>query len=179
MSGNLKPNLNDDVSHMKDLVHGIGTAMLTTCDEHGAIHSRPMMPQEIDENGDLWFFTATDTAKVSEIHENSKVNVNFALNEQNKFVSICGVGRIIKDPKKIQELWKPQNEKWFPKGMKDSHLALLKIEVESCEYWEGNHSIKQTMVELAKSLIHGKHLDLSKASQDATSENHGKLDFAG
>ncbi|RYD97139.1 MAG: pyridoxamine 5'-phosphate oxidase, partial [Sphingobacteriales bacterium] len=32
-------------------------SMLTTLDESGALHSRPMAMMDIEFDGDLWFFT--------------------------------------------------------------------------------------------------------------------------
>ncbi|HEY6659689.1 MAG TPA: pyridoxamine 5'-phosphate oxidase family protein, partial [Pyrinomonadaceae bacterium] len=69
----------DNLQKIRDMVKDIDFCMLTTVDEQGDLHSRPMSANgEIDPNGDLWFFTSVSSHKVSEIEKLPKVNVSFA-----------------------------------------------------------------------------------------------------
>ena len=46
---------------------------------------------------------------------------------------------------------------WFPKGLDDPELALLKVTVEKAEYWDSPSSAVVHLVGLAKALVTGKH----------------------
>jgi general stress protein 26 len=47
----------DDLQKLREMVKDIDFCMLTTVDEEGNLHSRPMSVNgEIDTDGDLWFF---------------------------------------------------------------------------------------------------------------------------
>ena len=46
----------DDLEKLRDLIKDIDFCMLTTVDEDGYLHSRPMSSNgEIDRDGDIWF----------------------------------------------------------------------------------------------------------------------------
>jgi general stress protein 26 len=58
----------DALQKLRDMVKDIDFRMLTTMDENGDLHSRPMSANgEIDVNGDLWFFAGVSSHKVSEV----------------------------------------------------------------------------------------------------------------
>ena len=96
----------DDLEKLRDLIKEIDFCMLTTVDEDGDLYSRPMSSNgEIDRDGDIWFFTNSSSHKVSEIARLPKVNVSFADTENQRYVSVSGTGQLIRDQKKIEELW--------------------------------------------------------------------------
>ena len=129
-----------EIKKLAAIIKSIKFAMLTTVEEDGTMHSRPMATQEIDFDGDLWFFTRADSIKVSETNRHQQVNVAFADPEKNKFVSASGLGALVRDPKKIEELWKPVYKTFFPGGLEDPEIALLKVTVQWAEYWDSASS---------------------------------------
>jgi len=68
----------EGVKKLAELIKDIDIAMLTTVDEDGTLRSRPMSTQEVEFDGDLWFLTSDDTAKVGEISRENRVNVSYA-----------------------------------------------------------------------------------------------------
>ena len=57
----------DEVATVARLIKDARFAMLTTVGEGGALVSRPMGVQDVDFDGDLWFFADADSHKVHEI----------------------------------------------------------------------------------------------------------------
>jgi general stress protein 26 len=52
----------EDLDKLRAMIKDIDFCMLTTIDQQGDPHSRPMSSNgDIDPNGDLWFFTAAAT----------------------------------------------------------------------------------------------------------------------
>ncbi len=125
-----------EIGKLAEMMKGIRFAMLTTVEEDGSLHSRPMAVQDVEFDGDLWFFTSAHTPKVDEAEHHRQVNVAFSDPDKNKYISAAGRARLIRDKNKIEELWKPIYKTFFPKGLEDPELALLKIEVEKAEYWD-------------------------------------------
>ena len=79
------------------LIKDIDFCMLTTIDEQGEPHSRPMSSNgDIDPSGDLWFFTGASSHKVSEVSRLPKVNVSFADPKNQQYVSVTGVARVVR-----------------------------------------------------------------------------------
>ncbi len=82
-----------DFQKLREMIKEIDFCMLTTLDENGDLHSRPMsLNSEVDQEGNLWFFTSADSHKVSELTRTPKCNASFAKPEDNRFVSITGKG---------------------------------------------------------------------------------------
>ena len=123
------------IAKLRELINDIDIAMLTTVDEDGTLRSRPMGTQKAEFDGDLWFLTAVDTAKVDEIQQESRVNVSYAKPDKNRFVSVSGTATLIYDKAKIDEFWDPIYKVYFPEGKDDPKLRLLKVNVEKAEYW--------------------------------------------
>lgn len=153
----------DDLEKLRELVKDIDFCMLTTIDEAGDMHSRPMSANgEIDPNGNLWFFTGASSHKVSEIESAPKVNVSFADPKNQHYVSITGSAQLVRDRQKIDELWKPEFKMWFPEGKDDPEVALLKISLEKAEYWDSPSSTIGYALSFVSSLLTGKQPDFGE-----------------
>ena len=150
----------DDLQKLRTLVKDIDFCMLTTVDESGDLHSRPMSVNgDIDSDGDLWFFTSASSHKVNEIAKLPKVNVSFADPDNQHYVSISGTAQLVRDRKKIDELWKPEFKMWFPKGKEDPDVALLQVNMEKAEYWDSPSSTIGFVLNFVSSLVTGKEAD--------------------
>lgn len=143
---------------LHDLIKDIRFAMLTTVEEDGTLRSRPMATQEFEFDGDLWFFTAAHAPKVDEVQHNQHVNVSYAEPKDQKYVSVSGTAQLVRDRAKIEELWNPLFKAWFPQGLDDPELALLKVSVEKAEYWDSPSSKVVRLVGFAKALLTGKQI---------------------
>jgi len=153
----------DNLQKIREMVKDIDFCMLTTVDEKGDMHSRPMSANgDIDPNGDLWFFTGSSSHKVSEIEKLPKVNVSFADPENQHYVSITGKAQLVRDRNKIDELWKPEFKMWFPEGKEDPEIALLRISLEKAEYWDSPSSTIGYALSFVSSLVTGKEPDFGE-----------------
>lgn len=150
---------NDGIAKLAELIEGIQFAMLTTIDEEGMLRSRPMTTQQTTFDGDLWFFTCGTSPKAYEIATERRVNVSFAAPEDHRYVSISGIARIVRDRAKMEELWNPAYKAWFPKGLDDPDIALLKIDAEKAEYWDSPSSTMVQIFGFVKALATGQQYD--------------------
>jgi general stress protein 26 len=150
-----KAAANQDVKKLGELIKDIKFAMLTTVEPDGSLHSRPMATQEVDFDGDLWFFTGASTAKVDEVRHDQHVNVSYAEPGDNTFVSVSGKATVVRDRAKAKELWNPVYKAWFPKGLDDPDLALLKVSVEKAEFWDSPSSKVVQLLGFAKAIATG------------------------
>ena len=131
---------------LRELMDGINYGMLTTIDA-GSLRSRPMAVLKPEEfNGELWFFTRASSHKVDEVEREHHVNVSFAEPKHNRYVSVSGLAQLVRDRRKNEHYWNPAYKAWFPDGLDDPDLALLKVDVDQAEYWD---SPKSSMVHIA------------------------------
>jgi general stress protein 26 len=129
-------NREADIARLGAMINDMRVAMLTTATHDGTLHSRPMATQQAEFDGDLWFFTRSNSGKVEEVQDDQHVNVSYADAGDNRYVSIAGTASIVRDRAKIEELWNPLHQAWFPKGLEDPELALIKVCVEQAAYWD-------------------------------------------
>lgn len=151
-----KPQKNEKMEKVRDMVADIRIAMMTTVDEQGNLVSRPMAALQFDEEGNVWFFTKRSSPKVDQIeHNEQRVNVAFASVSDADYVSISGTANEVDDRAKINELWNPQAKAWFPNGKDDPELTLLKVHTQMAEYWDANDSTMVRLFQQAKAALTG------------------------
>ena len=147
----------DDLQKIRELIKDIDFCMLTTVDENGDLHSRPMSSNgDVDDDGDIWFFTNASSHKVTEIQKLPKVNVSFADPDDQRYISVSGTAQIVRDRAKIDEFWKPEFKIWFHEGKGDPEIALLRVNLEKAEYWDSPSSTIGYALSFVSSLVTGK-----------------------
>lgn len=148
---------NSAVRHLHELVRGIQFAMLTTTSETGlGLRSRPMTLQKADgADGDFWFFVGKSSAPARDVVLNPQVNLAFSDPAKNTYVSVSGEAELILDRAKARELWSPAFQAWFPKGIDDPELMLLRVRVHTADYWDAPAGKLTQLAGLAKSLMTG------------------------
>jgi general stress protein 26 len=142
--------------------------MFTTQDEQGRLVSHPMINQQIDEEGVLWFFASDQSSIAHHIALNPEVNISFVRAEESLYVSVSGNAEEIKDRAMIRKMWSPELITWFPEGEDDPHLSLIKVTVHAAEYWDTEANKMLQLFKLAKAMMTG---DTPKADSNA----HGKV----
>ena len=145
---------------VKELVKDARIAMVTTMTGDGRHVSRPMAVQDVEFDGDLWFFAYANSDLVEQIGSNPQVNVAFSDSDQHNWVSVTGAAQRVDDRAKAAELWNPMLKAWFPDGLDTPELTLVKVQTESAEYWAAAHSSKVvTLLGYAKAAVTGKTPD--------------------
>lgn len=119
-----------------EIIEDIGVCMLTSINQIGGLHSRPMYVQEIDEDGSLWFFTSSKSNLMEEINKIPIVNVTFSAFGKDKFLSATALACEAYDPEKMKELWTPALEVWFKDGVETKDITLLRLDLQDIEYWD-------------------------------------------
>ncbi len=148
----LKPHEFDE---LKDKIKDIRIAMLTTQEDDGDFHSRPMATHAVEEDGTMWFFTYESSNKVQEIRQNERVSLTFSDTGAETYVSTSGVAEVVANKTKIDALWNDGLKAWFPNGKNDPNIRLLKVRVHQGEYWDRPGGKMVTLFEMAKAALTG------------------------
>lgn len=144
-----------DVETLREQIKDIKIAMLTTVDEDGTLRSRPMGTQDVEFDGDLWFFTADPSGKSEEVKKQQQVNVSYADPGKSNFVSVSGRAVLVHDKAKMQEYWNPIYKIWFTEGLDTPDIALMRVTVEKAEYWESSGNKLVRLVNFVKAVATG------------------------
>ena len=151
-------NREESIEKIRELTEGMDFCMLTTIDG-GYLRSRPMSTQKFEFDGDLWFFTSDNTHKIAEIEKDNRANAAYSNPDDNLYLSVSGQAEVVKDRAKIEELWSPVLKAWFPEGLDDPHLCLLKVAVEQAEYWDAPSSKIVQLFGMVKAIATGQEAD--------------------
>jgi general stress protein 26 len=131
------PSGHEHRDRLWQLIKDVEIAMLTTLADDGSLRSRPMSTQQIDaDNARLWFFVSIDSHTVLEIYHDREICLAYASPETHRYVSVSGTAFVTRDLTKANELWTPEALTWFPQGVDDPHLSLLRVEVDAAQYWD-------------------------------------------
>jgi len=140
-----------------ELAKDIHIGMLTTIDADGHFVSRPMAQQEVEFDGDLWFFAERNSRKVAHIATNPHVSVTLTSNDT--WISIDGDAEIVDDTAKAKELWNQWVEAWMPQGAEDPSVVLIKVNGHSAEYWDTPGGRIASVISFVKAKVTGERYD--------------------
>ena len=144
MENNKNLSANEGLEKLKELVKAINICLFSTnLQKNDGATFRPMSAQEVDEDGNIWFFSGKDSDKNLEIQKDNLVRLVFSDPSQSSYLIVNGMAEIVVDRHKIEELWSPAIKIWFEKGKEDSNISLIKVKTQTAFYWdtEGNKMI--------------------------------------
>lgn len=146
----------DERKKLAALIKDVRFAMLTTREEDGTLRSRPLTTQQEEFDGDLWFFVGANSGTAREVRDEQEVNLSYAAPDKDTYVSVSGRAWLVRDRAKMEELWNPVYKAWFPDGLDDPNLALLRVEASQAEYWDAPNGKVVQAIGFARSLLTGK-----------------------
>ena len=131
----------ETLKYLKNKIKHIRTAMLTTYSNTNGYKSRPMGTTNIDNNGNIWFFTNEYSPERKEVFTDNAVSVTYSTPGNDTYLSVRGEAELISDRQKMKERWNPFARAFFPGGLNDPKLKLIRIKPTNAEYWDSG-SIK-------------------------------------
>ena len=151
---------------LKEMAEDIRFCMFCTIGYAGTISSRPMTTSEVDEEGDIWFFTNKLSEVSIEADQKNDVCLAYACPNDNDYLSVTGVASIVLNKAKIKELWKDSYKAWFPEGINDPELALIRVTPSNAEYWDSTSNKMVILFSMVKAALTGSRYNEGE---------HGKL----
>jgi general stress protein 26 len=158
----------ESLKYFRDEINEVKTAMLTTYNAGRGFSSRPMGTADVDDEGNIWFFTNEHSEKASEISVENTISLTYSDPKNHTYLSIIGEAELVDDKAKMKELWNPFIKAFFPEGLDDPELMLLKITPTDAEYWDSDSSSMVVLFNMLKAAVTGKRYDEGR---------HGKIDL--
>ncbi|WP_313451473.1 pyridoxamine 5'-phosphate oxidase family protein [Brevibacterium casei] len=107
--------------------------MLTTALADGKLLAHPMVPQQVTDDADVWFFIGLDGDQAGALRQNPHVNI--AVSEAGNWLSVAGMVEFVDSRAKIDYLWNDDAATWFEGGKEDPNLGLLHVVTDSAQHW--------------------------------------------
>ena len=150
------------IAKMKELIDHNKICMFTSNVDEVPLQTRPMTTQEVDEEGNFWFFSARDSHKNHEVRNDSRVQLLFANTSESEYLTVYGRATIVDDRQKVEEMWSPLSKAWFQEGKDDPNLTLIKVKPENAYYWEPKQNKMVTLFKMAASAVTGKGMEIGR-----------------
>ena len=156
----MEKNLNskEALDKFKKLVEEINICMFITNTAGENEHTRPMATIEVEENGTLWFFTDVRSIKVEEVNKQKEVHLVYAHPGKESYLDVWGSAAIVTDRQQVVDKWSPIVKAWFPDGVADPNLGLLKVQPTEVYYWESETGKMVQFLKMAASVVVGERL---------------------
>lgn len=154
-------NLNAEtgIKKLKELIEEINTCIFcTTLKTNDSSTCRPMKAAEVDEKGDIWFFSGLDSEKNKQIKADKGVRLFFAHPGKSSYLVINGEAEIIISPIKTEDLWSPLVQTWFKEGKGDPNISFIRVRVKNAYYWDTDGNKMVNFVKMLASAATGKVL---------------------
>jgi general stress protein 26 len=142
----------EDLRKVAELIRDVRIAMLVTRGADGRPRSRPMLTQEAEFDGHVWFLTREESSKVREIRSSAVVNLGYAAVERETYVSFTGRAEILNDRPGIRSLWQASLRNWFD-GPEDPGIRLIRVGVEFVDYWDAAGARTASLITIPKAVL--------------------------
>lgn len=120
---------------------------------------RPMNVRQVDDEGNLWFLSASDSLKNQELAADPSVRLYFQGSEHADFMQLNGQATISRDHQKIKELWSPILKTWFTEGEDDPRITVIRVTPTEGYYWDTKHGLGVASVKMLIGAALGKTMD--------------------
>ncbi|HEU0136789.1 MAG TPA: pyridoxamine 5'-phosphate oxidase family protein [Flavobacterium sp.] len=145
---------------IKELAEKAGSCFFCTKITTGqAFETRPMAAENIDDEGNFWFLSPSDSYKNIEILADPAVQLLFQGSSHSDFLTLYGHATISTDRQKIEELWNPMLKTWFTEGIDDPRITVIKFAPSGGYYWDTKHAKPVAMLKRAYGAITGQTTD--------------------
>ena len=125
---------------IEKLMSNVGTMFFATNGSHGHPNVRAMMPIRIDGTDTVWFATSLESSKLIELVKDSKAAVyGYSPNTMAEF-RLWGNVAILDDYESRKRVWSDELKKYYPGGVDDPTMRILRFDVVSGLYAKDNKS---------------------------------------
>jgi general stress protein 26 len=145
----------DTLKKLWDMISSVKVAMLTS-EDGGHLRARPMVAAQDSFDGTLFFYTRAHAPKVDEVARENRVCVTYADPAHQNYVSLSGTAATDTDQALVRAHWSEAMRTWFPKGVDDPEIAMLKVTVDQAEYWDAPSSTMLHIYGYVKAVATGK-----------------------
>jgi general stress protein 26 len=149
----------DAINKIKEIVDKTNSCFFCTAvSTPGSSGARPMAVREVDDVGNLWFLSASDTHKDQELAIDPSVRLYFQASSHSDFLEINGDATVSRDRARIKQLWEPMLKTWFT-DEDDPRITVIKVAPTDGHYWDTKHGQGVAGVKMMIGAALGKRLD--------------------
>lgn len=143
------------IEKMQEIIDHNAICLLTTDLTNLPLQTRPMTVQQVCDQGNFWFLSASDSEHNQQIDNDPRVQLFFSNPSNQEFMTIYGVASISRDKEKIEELWNPIVKAWFKEGKEDPRVTVIKVTPENGFYWDTKNGKFVSLIKIITKALNG------------------------
>ena len=143
------------LAKVRELLKTLPIAFMVTVMD-GELTARPIGVvggDHADFDGSLWFITDKRSRKVRAIESGAMTTLMFQNDKEGNYLHLTGRAAVVDDRAKLEELYTTLQRTWFPKGVDDPDITLVRFDATEANSWDSHDSLVRLAVAFAKSVI--------------------------
>lgn len=157
-----------NIALLKEKINEVRICLFTTLSLKDEFSSRPMATVKVEDDGSIWFFTNEYSLKSKEISKENEVTLGYSDPSSNTYMYVNGKAELVDDQVRKEAYFSAPVKAWFPDGIEDPRLTLIKVTPVVAEYWDSSSSKMVVAFNMLKALVTGEQYDEGK---------HDKINF--
>jgi general stress protein 26 len=145
----------EGIKKLKEFVKDINVCFFCTNLTSMPIHARPMSTQDVDEEGNLWFISSSESNKNFELQDDNRVQLFYSKIPDSHYLSVYGTATIYRDKATIDEMWDPIAKAWFEQGKDDPKVTVIKVSPSDAYYWDTKDGKIIALIKMASAAVLG------------------------
>ena len=130
--------------------------MVTVADGHLAARPIGVVGDHAAFDGTLWFITDKRSRKVAAIESGAATTLLFQNDKNGCYLQLTGRASVVEDRARLEELYTTLQRTWFPKGLDDPDITLVRFDADEANYWDSHDSYIRLAAAFATSMVTGK-----------------------
>ena len=148
-----------NIELLKSKIEEVRICLFTTVSAKDEFSSRPMATAKVEEDGSIWFFTNEYSIKSKEISKDNQVTLGYSSPSDNTYITVNGKAELVDDRVRKEAYFSAPVKAWFPDGVEDPRLILIKVTPAAAEYWEGSSSKVVVVYHMLKAIVTGEEYE--------------------
>jgi general stress protein 26 len=150
----------DAIERIREMVEDVDICFFVTRGGIGpSAGIRPMSARKVGPDGRIWFLSASDSHKNSELEHDPAVTLHFQGSSRAEFLTLEGEAEITRDKDRIRDLWTPILKTWFTEGEDDPRITAIGVSPHSGYYWDTKHGRAVAGVKMVIGALTGRTFD--------------------
>ena len=140
---------------LRKLLAEFPIALMVTV-SNGEVTARPIgIVGDEEFDGSLWFITDKRSRKVAAIESGATTTLLFQNDKNGDYLQLTGRASVVDDRATLERLYTTLQRTWFPKGLDDPNITLVRFDADGGNYWDSHDSYVRLAVAFAKSIVSG------------------------
>src|SRR5688500_4233665 len=146
----------DALAKIRELLKQFPIAFMVTAQDN-TIVARPIgvVGDHAAFDGSLWFITDRRSRKVQAIQGGATTALLFQNDREGAYLHLTGRAVVVEDAERLKKLYTPVQRTWFPDGLDDPHMTLLRFDADRGEFWDKHNGMLRLLAAFAKAMVTG------------------------